>query len=374
MNPEGLLHHRKNYLGAGALLLASAPLALILPPRAGVPQALLQGGWGAILVGLGLALGTGRVSPRAAGWWAVLVGTQCAGALCLLMGDTTSVFFLSLLTFPFVTAVNAPGNRALTLGALGLSGSWALLLELLWHASASRVVGSALLWGAVAAVCLRGHSRFQRVRAEQRQLDSARIQALQKLALSERQRSRGSDQLVHLAKLDALTGLSNRLHFEEVLNHEWMRALRARRFISLVLADVDEFKQFNDSYGHLEGDGCLKAIAAALQGACRRPEDVVGRYGGEEFIAILPETNGVGALTVATRMREAVEGLRIAHRGSSVSPFATVSCGVAGFIPVEGVAPVALVKRADEALYQAKAKGRNCVIQLAMESDAPPLN
>jgi diguanylate cyclase (GGDEF)-like protein len=162
-------------------------------------------------------------------------------------------------------------------------------------------------------------------------------------------------------KEDALTRLANRGAFDIALMREWRRAERQGQPMSLLMADVDCFKLYNDSYGHLRGDACLRAVAATLTVGSRRSGDLVARYGGEEFVVVLPATTAEGAAVVAERIRASVESLAIPHERSDVVPKVTVSVGVATVMPHLLATPDVLVHGADEALYQAKAGGRNRV-------------
>jgi len=168
-------------------------------------------------------------------------------------------------------------------------------------------------------------------------------------------------ELQRLSRRDGLTGIANRRHFDEYLELEWRRAERDGRPLSLLIADVDHFKAFNDVYGHQAGDECLRRIAHTIDAQLSRSIDVTARYGGEEFAVILPETPLAGALNIAERMRGAVMGLRIRHEASPVSDFVTVSIGAASVIPRRGETPERLIGAADQALYDAKQGGRNRV-------------
>jgi len=167
-----------------------------------------------------------------------------------------------------------------------------------------------------------------------------------------------------LSMLDGLTGIPNRRHFNDVLDREVRRASRTvyeggrQGEVSVIMLDIDYFKQFNDSYGHLAGDDALRAVSAALKRAMRRPGDMVARFGGEEFCCVLPDTDIVGAMRVAEDMRRRVEWLDINHEKSQVSKVLTISVGVASG---PGLSDTDLLKRADEALYDAKRQGRNRV-------------
>jgi diguanylate cyclase (GGDEF)-like protein len=167
-----------------------------------------------------------------------------------------------------------------------------------------------------------------------------------------------NDRLQRLAWLDPLTEIPNRRAFETALTTEWKRALRDGSTLALVMVDIDWFKGFNDTYGHPAGDKCLAAVARNLQGACRRPGDLVTRYGGEEFAVLLPCVFEAGAWAVAETMRRAVREAAIVHAGSSFG-YVTVSLGVAVARPAANTSPEALVDAADRALYGAKAAGRD---------------
>jgi diguanylate cyclase (GGDEF)-like protein len=170
---------------------------------------------------------------------------------------------------------------------------------------------------------------------------------------------RKSDLLEQLASLDGLTEIPNRRSFDENLRREWNRARRSASTLSLVMMDVDYFKQYNDNYGHGAGDECLKQLANALTGAINRPSDFIARYGGEEFCAILPETDREGARKIAESFRLAVADLAMAHDYSEVSQQVTISVGTATTTVSEAHAADALLKLADDQLYSAKMQGRN---------------
>jgi len=167
--------------------------------------------------------------------------------------------------------------------------------------------------------------------------------------------------LTHLSTIDVLTGISNRRSFEENIQIEWKRAIRGKSPLSLIMIDIDHFKEFNDYYGHQAGDKCLEKVAKTIVSSIQRPADFVARYGGEEFVAVLPEADREGALIVAERIRSKVEALAIKHGHSSVSPYVTVSLGTATLYPKEFNSVEELIYRADRALFQAKYLGRNNV-------------
>ncbi len=168
--------------------------------------------------------------------------------------------------------------------------------------------------------------------------------------------------LQSLAVKDSLTGIANRRSFDETLEVEWLRARRERVPLSLLIADVDYFKRYNDTYGHQQGDACLKIVAATIDDQVHRPADLTARYGGEEFAIILPNTDRGGASRVAERVREAVCALAIPHADSDVGQSVTLSIGVASTIPAIDLGSETLIAAADGALYAAKRGGRNRVV------------
>ncbi|EPQ3279404.1 GGDEF domain-containing protein [Acinetobacter baumannii] len=168
-----------------------------------------------------------------------------------------------------------------------------------------------------------------------------------------------AQQLSLLSQQDALTGLANRRYLDEILDNEWRRALRHETPLTIMMVDIDFFKPYNDSLGHLKGDQCLKDIATAISSIAARSGDLVARYGGEEFLLLFPMTNAQQAKIQAERLMNAIKKIAIVHPCSSVSPYVTISVGVATTIPRLNDSISAFVSRADHALYQAKTNGRN---------------
>ncbi|MFU2198171.1 GGDEF domain-containing protein [Acinetobacter baumannii] len=168
-----------------------------------------------------------------------------------------------------------------------------------------------------------------------------------------------AQQLSLLSQQDALTGLANRRYLDETLDNEWRRALRHEAPLTIMMVDIDFFKPYNDSLGHLKGDQCLKDIATAISSIAARSGDLVARYGGEEFLLLFPMTNAQQAKIQAERLMNAIKKIAIVHPCSSVSPYVTISVGVATTIPRLNDSISAFVSRADHALYQAKTNGRN---------------
>ena len=186
----------------------------------------------------------------------------------------------------------------------------------------------------------------------------AKVRAMLRIAGMQREIHDAHRQLSAIARLDSLTNIPNRRHFDETLATEWKRCRRADAPLSIVLGDIDFFKQFNDIYGHPAGDSCLSAVAGSLHEALFRVEDMVARYGGEEFAAILPDTDNDGARAVAERMRRAARELCIPH-AQGVGGLVSCSFGVASINPDSASLPQQLLQRADAGLYLAKRAGRN---------------
>jgi len=164
-----------------------------------------------------------------------------------------------------------------------------------------------------------------------------------------------------LSLQDGLTGIANRRMFDKVLDKEWKRAQRSGLSLSLIIFDIDYFKQYNDHYGHLQGDDCLKQISTILTAASKRSSDLLARYGGEEFVLLLPETNEAQAYEIAAECIGRVQDKKITHEHSLVSDFITLSAGVSSVIPFRESKSAALINAADGLLYQAKRNGRNRV-------------
>lgn len=173
---------------------------------------------------------------------------------------------------------------------------------------------------------------------------------------------KANEALERLAHIDGLTQVANRRRFDGQLDNEWQRMFREGRYLGLIFADIDFFKQYNDVYGHQRGDECLKKVAEVLSSAVHRPADLVARYGGEEFVVLLPDTDMVGCTKIAEKMRQRVEGMRMDHQKSAVHSVVTMSFGVAAVLPATDSSVVDLVRLADKALYAAKEGGRNKVI------------
>lgn len=169
------------------------------------------------------------------------------------------------------------------------------------------------------------------------------------------------DSLEQLSITDELTRLSNRRHFDNILQQEYQRMSRSQAFLSVIMIDIDYFKAFNDTYGHHEGDNCLRLVAKAIKNTVRRSQDLACRYGGEEFCCILPETDHQAAIFIATNIKKSIAAIHIRHEGSKIADHVTASLGVASISYDKNIPPDQIVKAADAQLYWAKKNGRNCV-------------
>jgi diguanylate cyclase (GGDEF)-like protein len=183
--------------------------------------------------------------------------------------------------------------------------------------------------------------------------------------------ARSNARLVEISNTDPLTGLANRRSFDSALTQAWRAAVGDRSWVALAMVDIDYFKAFNDAAGHLEGDRCLTGVAGAIGHQVRHAGDLAARFGGEEFVVLMPATELETAHQVADRLRAAVAGMRIPHPGRKGSEMVTVSVGVAAMRPaIPGTKPEDLIAAADAALYEAKGAGRNRVM-VARQSIAP---
>jgi diguanylate cyclase (GGDEF)-like protein len=176
-----------------------------------------------------------------------------------------------------------------------------------------------------------------------------------------------------MAITDSLTHLANRRHLDQYLTAEWRRAMRDHTTISLVLLDVDKFKAYNDTYGHLRGDSLLKQVAEAAQDVVTRTGDLVARFGGEEFAIVLPNTCNEGAMEVAEQVCEAVRQRRLPHKATPLG-YLTISAGCATLVPQRGQHAATLIQLADDALYAAKKNGRNQVCNTSVRMAESPVS
>lgn len=173
-----------------------------------------------------------------------------------------------------------------------------------------------------------------------------------------------NEKLERLVNVDGLTQLANRRCFDEYLQQSWQRLAREQQPLALIMCDIDFFKNYNDTYGHIAGDDCLRKVSLVIHKAVRRPADLAARYGGEEFVLVLPSTDIEGAMLVAQSIGSQLLDLQIPHEDSAVSQFVTLSMGVTSLIPKVDSQPSILLTSADYALYRAKELGRNQTYQI----------
>ena len=162
---------------------------------------------------------------------------------------------------------------------------------------------------------------------------------------------------------DSLTGVANRRMFDSIMEVEWLNARRNNQPLSLIMIDIDYFKQYNDQYGHIQGDECLKRVGQTLSSAASRARDFFARFGGEEFVLVLPETDEHSAKKIAERCRSIIFKEQIPHGKSQVSHVLTISLGVGTMVPTHKDEAISFIEEVDKRLYQAKQKGRNCIVE-----------
>jgi len=179
---------------------------------------------------------------------------------------------------------------------------------------------------------------------------------------NEEQILRLQKELEELSFKDGLTGVANRRMFDSIMEVEWASARRNHQPLSLIILDIDHFKQYNDGYGHIQGDECLRHVAQALSAVGTRARDFFARFGGEEFVLVLPETDMEAARKIAERCRSAIFKLQIPHEKSTTSQIVTVSLGVGTLVPSHDAEPITFIESVDRLLYKAKQNGRNCVV------------
>lgn len=313
-------------------------------------------GGGAVLMG-GIALSARK--PQWQRWYGHFVGFSCYVALVGL--TVTGSAFLSpylnqqasyiviyiymivyiLSTLPLWTNVIIGVGASLTsLAIIDLAGFNLDMAMFAQYAGLSNVMGAAIAW-------MLDH-RDRQAFLQERLLD-----------IEKQQLNLLSQEMARLSREDGLTGLANRRFFNETLAREWAVAEREQQPVSLVFVDVDHFKPYNDTYGHLEGDNALRAVGKALKGMVRRPADMAARYGGEEFVLLLPNTDEEGALAVAQDVRNAIDALQIPHRSSKAARHLTVSIGLSTLVPGNDNSLSTLIDQADEGVYAAKKAGRH---------------
>jgi len=213
---------------------------------------------------------------------------------------------------------------------------------------------------------IRAHTRHYLAAKQLNEAYAAVRQMQDQLAEANSKLEEHNVELQRLSTIDGLTGIANRRTFDVSMKKEWSSARRTDTDVevSVIMIDIDNFKLYNDGYGHQQGDDCLKQVAQGIATCIKRDCDLIARYGGEEFVAILPNTPAEGALHIAEIMRSHVENLAIPHEYSPSSNIVTLSLGVSTVVPSEHNSADNLIEAADKALYQAKESGRNKVMTL----------
>jgi diguanylate cyclase (GGDEF)-like protein len=205
---------------------------------------------------------------------------------------------------------------------------------------------------------------LRRLQRQLQQQNERLIQEVNSRIIAETLLQEANEKLGQLVNLDGLTQIANRRCFDEYLEQEWQRLSREQMPLSLIMCDIDFFKNYNDTYGHIVGDDCLRRVALLIKQSVRRPADLAARYGGEEFVVVLPNTDIEGAMQIAEGIRRGLLDLEIPHEDSAVSEFVTLSMGVTSLVPKTDSNPSVLLTAADYALYRAKELGRNQTYQI----------
>ena len=231
-----------------------------------------------------------------------------------------------------------------------------------------RMAASAMRIGALVVLLWAGAMFSRRLRTElaeqtrlQDEITAANLALEEKVLQRTAELEAANRQLQALSATDGLTGLANRRKFDQEWEQEWFRAVRQSLPLAVAMIDVDQFKAYNDHYGHQSGDVCLKLVAQTLSHSVQRSGELAARYGGEEFVVILPGLNAAEAAAAMERVRDAVQALGLPHARAAVAGVVTISAGVAACVPQPGDDPARLVQAADTAMYRAKASGRNRV-------------
>ena len=315
---------------------------------------------GLLLTGIGFAVGyvgfaSGAPSVEQYAVVAINIGL-CAGGAIVLIGCRLA--FIAF-TVPFISVVVATLLWNVVAEGDSLDGVIAIMLVL--------YVFGVLMYQTQAEKALLHNIRL---RFEKDELLAHKDELLAQLRTLNCELSADREAFLTASLTDGLTGLANRRHFDRTLSREWDRCRRDRMPFACIMLDIDHFKPFNDRYGHMAGDDCLRTVADIIATTVSRGGDFAARYGGEEFVVLLPGTDASGAKVLAERIRAMTEERAIAHAGGGANRVVTISAGIASLVPSERFATAqVLVDLADEALYQAKGRGRNRVVVRDVDHD-----
>lgn len=337
-------------------LLLSSGIYMLMPPEE-LPRWLGLYGWVGVIIVVASLLTRIKACDR---WFEFYVGFGSFGAVALsvavtgvvlnpVAGQLTQVAIMYAIVIIY-SVVGLRFSHSLYAGwAGGLAGTvlaWALDGAVNWELLHRTFTGSSLL-GMFIAYYNERHDR------------ELFLQAYLLRAAQERTEEYAV-RLDRLSRHDALTGLANRRHFDEEVQQEWRRATRQQTALAILMIDIDHFKHYNDSLGHVNGDNCLRKVASIIAAHARRPGEIAVRYGGEEFLLMLPDTGREAACLQAERLIEALHQARLPHAPGLTREFVTVSVGVAAVLPGTSMLdPGELVCAADDALYEAKHAGRD---------------
>jgi diguanylate cyclase (GGDEF)-like protein len=294
-----------------------------------------------------------------------LCGVGAAATVLLADSFTQMMVITSLTAFVLGSAAHNSSYPKAAVGAV-LLAQVPLILALCTSPDRFFLPGALLsALFAVAALSIIRHFYAQTVRFLV--TEEANVLLVSEVTKSNVELASANEKLALMAATDALTGVPNRRSFDTAVGREVRAARRERSELSLLMFDIDSFKQYNDRFGHQAGDACLRRVAQALSAGLRRPRDLLARYGGEEFVAILPHTDRAAAIGLAHRLRACIEGLGLPDPGSAIG-VVTLSVGVATLVAGGVETPDAILLRADQALYMAKQRGRNRVEAVPAES------
>ena len=252
-----------------------------------------------------------------------------------------------------------------------------------WQAAKPQVQGSSALdlrsencnklWGMLTAYNCSGVREWQQWEIDFLQQLANQVAIAIEQSQLYRQLAIANQKLQELATTDGLTGIANRRQFDRVLMLEWRRLAREELPLSLIMLDIDFFKLYNEFYGHVGGDDCLRQVAGAIASSTKRAGDLGARYGGEEFAVVLPNTSAEGANAVARKIYDDIASLKLPHARSSIGSYVTLSCGIATVMPSPQESPDTLIRSADRALYQAKTEGKNRICHASSKSESAPI-